>query len=148
MYSIPEAAFTNYLGLTTRQNILSYVVEPQPYDWVPFVLGHIKAIGLELDKDPLQIGVEVRLGAAVGGTLIGRGHGSPLGWTTLSPHFTTPADPNTATTPSNPVGMVPAGQPGNVFVNLYNDGLIGAYIFNRTGAQMSILTVPTEWIPA
>jgi hypothetical protein len=29
-----------------------------------------------------------------------------------------------------------------IHVNLYNDGLLGAYIFNKTGAQLTILTIP------
>lgn len=146
MFTVPEGSFQNYIGLTQRHTILAYTIEPQPFDYVPYVMGHIKAIGLELDVTPLQIGVEVRLGSPTGGQLIGRGHGSIIGWNAISPHFSTPGDPNVATSPSNQVGMVPAGQPGEIFLNLFNDGLLGAYIFNRNGAQISILTVPTEMV--
>lgn len=142
MYSVPEAAFTNYTGLTQRQTILSYVVEAQDYDWVPYVAGHIKAFGLELDADPLTIGCEVRLGDPTTGQLIGRGFGNISSWTHITPHFSTAGDPTAAVAPDNGVAMVAAGQTATINVNLYNDGLLGAYVFNRAGAQLTILTIP------
>lgn len=142
MYSVPEAAFSNYTGLTQRQTILSYVVEAQDYDWVPWVAGHIKAFGLELDADPLTIGCEVRLGDPTTGQLIGRGFGNISSWTHITPHFSTSGDPSAAVSPDNGVAMVAAGQTATINVNLYNDGLLGAYVFNRSGAQLTILTIP------
>jgi len=58
------------------------------------------------------------------------------------PHFSSSGDPNTAVAPDNGVALVPQGQPAQINVNLYNDGLLGAYVFNRTGAQLTILVVP------
>ncbi|AXH46861.1 minor tail protein [Mycobacterium phage Aminay] len=142
LYTVPEAAFTAFTGLAQRQPILTYVVEPQDYAWVPYVGGHLKAFGLELDADPLTIGCEVRLGDPTSGTLIGRGFGNIASWTTIQPHFSTSGDPASAVSPDNGVALVPAGQQAQITVNLYNDGLLGAYIFNKTGAQLSILTVP------
>lgn len=142
MYSVPESAFTNFTGLAQRQTILSYTLEAQDYDYVPFVQGHIKAFGVELDIDPLTVGVEVRLGDPTTGQLIGRGFGNIASWTTIVPHFSTSGDPNAAVAPDNGVAQVNAGATATISVNLYNDGLLGAYIFNKTGAQLTILTVP------
>lgn len=142
MYSVPEAAFSNFTGLAQRQTILTYDVEAQDYDWVPYVTGHIKAFGIELDADPLTIGVEVRLGDPVTGVLIGRGFGNIASWTTIAPHFSSGGNPTGAVAPDNGVAQVAAGQVAKISVNLYNDGLLGAYIFNRNGAQLTILTIP------
>ncbi|ASR85226.1 minor tail protein [Mycobacterium phage SirPhilip] len=142
LYSVPEAAFTPFTGLAQRQSILQYTVEPQDFAWTPYVGGHIKAFGLELDADPLTIGVEVRLGSPTSGQLIGRGFGNSSSWSTISPHWSTGSDPATAVAPDNGVATVQAGESAVINVNLYNDGLLGAYIFNRNGAQLSILVVP------
>lgn len=145
LYSIPEGAFTSTPALGTlaqRTPILTYTVEAQDYDYVPYVMGHIQAHGLELDEDPLIIGCEVRLGDAASGTLIGRGFGNSSSWTTIIPHFSTSAAPATAVAPDNGVGLVLAGQTATINVSLYNDGLLGYYLFNKKNAQLSILTVP------
>jgi len=142
LYSIPESAFTNFTGLAQRHTILSYTLEPQDYDYVPYVSGHIKAFGVELDADPLTIGVEVRLGHPTTGQLIGRGFGNSSNWNTITPHFSTPGDPTSAVAPDNGVATVNAGNTATINVNLYNDGLLGAYIFNKQGSQIVVLTVP------
>jgi hypothetical protein len=142
MYSVPEAAFTDFSGLAQRHTILAYTMEAQDYDYVPWVTGHIKAFGVELDADPLTIGVEVRLGDATSGQLIGRGFGNNSKWSHITPHFSSSDDTTTAVAPDNGVALVPAGQTATINVNLYNDGLLGAYIFHNTGAQLTILTVP------
>jgi hypothetical protein len=141
-YSIPEAAFTNFTGAAQRHTILSYTIEAQDYDWVPYVSGRIKAFGVELDEDPLTIGAEVRLGDPETGQLIGRGFGSVASTVTFTPHFSTSGDPSAAVAPDNGVAQVNAGVAAVINVNLYNDGLLGAYIFNKTGAQLTILTIP------
>lgn len=143
VYSVPEQAFTNFTGLAQRQTILSWTLEAQDYDHIPLVVGgHIKAFGLELDEDPLAIGVEVRLNDPISGQLIGRGFGNSALWSTMSPHFSTPGDPTAAIAPDNGVATVNAGETCLICVNLYNDGLLGAYIFQKAGAQLTILTVP------
>jgi len=141
-YSVPEAAFTNFSGLSQRQSVLTYVVEEQDYSWTPYVTGHIKAFGIELDSDPLTIGCEVRLGDPLTGQLIGRGFGNISSWTHIFPHYSTASDPTTAVAPDNGVATIPAGQTATIYVNLYNDGLLGAYQFNKAGAQLSILVLP------
>lgn len=142
IYSVPEAAFTNFTGLAQRQTVLSYTLEAQDYDYVPMVFGHIKSFGVELSADPLTVGCEVRLGDPISGQLIGRGFGNIASWSTITPHFSTSGDPTTAVAPDNGVAQVNAGQQATINVNVYNDGLLGAYIFNKTGAQLTILTVP------
>jgi hypothetical protein len=142
MYSVPEQAFTPFTGLAQRQTILSYTVEAQDYAWVPHVEGHLKAFGIELDADPLTIGCEVRLGNPTSGTLIGRGFGNIASWTTITPHFSSPTDPTAAVSPDNGVAQVAAGQTAQISVNLYNDGLLGAYLFNSAGAQLIITVMP------
>lgn len=141
-YSVPEAAFTNFTGLAQRHTILSFTVEGQDFAWTPYVTGHIKAFGIELDADPLTIGVEVRLGDATTGQLIGRGFGNISSWTHITPHFSTSADSTTAVAPDNGVATINAGVDAVINVNLYNDGLLGAYIFNKSGAQLSVLVIP------
>ncbi|AJA43694.1 minor tail protein [Mycobacterium phage Marcoliusprime] len=143
LYSVPEAAFQNFTGVAQRHPILTYVVEAQDYAWTPYVLGHLKAFGVELDQDPLTIGCEVRLGDPTTGDLVARGFGNIASWAHIVPHYSTSSDPATAVAPGNGVAVVPAGQTAQISVSLYNDGLLGAYIFNRRGAQLSILTIPT-----
>lgn len=142
IYSVPEQAFTNFTGFTQRHTILSYVLEAQDYAYVPWVSGHIKAFGVEFDSDPLAIGVEVRLGDPQSGQLIGRGFGNSALWSTIVPHFSTPGDPTAAVSPDNGIAEVAAGQTATISVNLFNDGLLGAYIYNRAGSQLDILTAP------
>lgn len=140
--TIPEAAFTNFNGAAQRAPILSYQLPVLDYDTVLRVSGHFKAFGIEFDSDPLNIGVECRLGDPLTGQLIGRGKGTPLGWTYVDPHFSEPGSPTVAAAPDNGVGLVPAGTAARIHVALVNDGLFGAYIFNRTDAQLDYLMVP------
>lgn len=144
LYSVPQQAFTNYSGITQRQTILSWQIEAQDYDWVPYVTGHLKAFGVETDSDPLTIGVEVRLNDPISGTLIGRGFGNSSNWTTIFPHYSESGDPSSAVSPDNGVAQVNAGQTATICVNLYNDGFLGGlYHFNKSnGAQLAVLTVP------
>ncbi|AVO25538.1 minor tail protein [Mycobacterium phage LaterM] len=142
LYSVPEAAFTDFTGLAQRAPILSYTVEPQPFAWTPYVTGHIRATGVELDQDPFLIGCEVRLGDPAAGELVARGFGNISTWTTIVPHFSSSADSAAAVAPDNGVAIVQAGQPAAINLSLYNDGFLGAYIFSKKNAQVSILVVP------
>ncbi len=143
LFSVPEAAFTDYTGLTQRHTICSFTIPAQDYDWVPFVNGHIRAYGIELgDSDPMTIGCEVRVGDPVAGTLVARSHGTIANWTTLSPHFSSPGDPTAAVAPDNGVAMIRRGAEATFNVNLVNDGLVGAYQYNKAGSQLTIVTFP------
>lgn len=142
-YSVPEAAFTDFTGMTQRQTILTFVVEAQDFDWVPYVHGHIHAYGIELgDSDPQTIGAEVRMGDPVSGQLVARSHGTIANWTTLTPHFSTPGNPTAAVAPDNGVAMVRAGDEVTLSCNLVNDGFLGAYSFQKAGAQLTIVAFP------
>jgi hypothetical protein len=146
-YTMPEANFTSFTGLTTRQQIGSIVIPPQEFDWVPYVTGHIRAVGVEADSDPLILGCEVRVGHPTTGQLVGRGFGNSSTWTTIVPHVSMNGAPNDAITPDNGVGVVPAGSTGmdtTIYVNLFNDGISGAYIFNKKNAQLSIICMPVS----
>lgn len=150
VYSLPEAAFNNYSGITTRTTIASFAVPPQEFDWQPIIFGHIKATGLELDEDPFIIGCEVRLGDPNSGQLVGRGFGNISSWATVIPHFSSTGDANKAITPDNGVAVVPGyhtGTAGTVYVNLYNDGVTGIYQFNKNNAQLTVMVVPVSPVP-
>jgi hypothetical protein len=143
LYSVPEAAFNDYTGLTQRHTICSFTIPPLDYDWVPYVHGHIKAFGVELgDSDPMTIGCEVRVGDPVAGILVARSHGTIAHWTTVTPHFSSVDDPTAAVAPDNGVATIRAGAEATFNVNLVNDGLIGSYSFNKRGAQLTIVTFP------
>ena len=150
LYSVPEAAFTNRRLNANRFVLLSTRIEAQDYDWIPFVTGHFRIYGVELDRDPLTIGTEVRMTTTFGvddptaGVLIGRSHGNNSTWSTIVPHFSDSGNPTGACAPGNGVGMVRAGQDALININVRNDGLFGIWLFNRTGAQFSVLTIPAD----
>lgn len=144
--TVPEAAFTSYSGLSQRATIGTYALPPQPFDWKPWVTGQIKAIGVEASPDPLTIGAEVRMGDPVTGALVARGFGTSVGQVTLIPHTSTPANPTASMTPDNNYAKVPANhsdpQLGTLYLNLYNDGAVGVYLFHPANAQMAVLQLP------
>lgn len=144
-FTVPEGAFTNFSGFATRQQICAFQIPPMPFDYVIKAGGHVRAVGLEVDKDPLTIGTEVRLGDATAGQLIARGFGNITGWNTFLPHYSSPSATMDAVTPDGTIGRVPkntTGTASTVYVNLYNDGLFGIYNFNKTGAQLDLELIP------
>lgn len=146
-FTVPESAFTNFTGLATRQTIGTFPIPPMPFDFVPIVQGHIKAVGAELDADPFIIGCEVRIGNNTSGELVGRGFGNISTWTTIVPHASTPTNPNNAISPDNGVGVIPAyttGTDATLYINLFNDGVAGVYQFSKNNAQLSILCLPVS----
>jgi hypothetical protein len=144
-FTVPEGAFTNFSGVATRQQICAFEIPAMPFDYVIKAGGHIRAVGLEVDADPLIIGAEIRLGNATSGQLIARGFGNISTWTTFTPHFSTPSATMDAVTPDGTIGRVPKntnGTASTVYVNLYNDGLFGIYNFNKVGAQLDLELIP------
>jgi hypothetical protein len=145
-YSMPEAAFTSFSGISSRAAIGSFAIPPQPFAWTPVVWGHLGAFGLELSADPLQIGAEVRLGDPTAGTLVGRGFGNTLGEVNVMPHYSDPNNTGVAITPENGLAVVPANHSnpaeGTLYFNLYNDGDVGLYQFSPTDAQGFVMVVP------
>jgi hypothetical protein len=144
-FTVPEGAFTNFSGVATRQQICAFQIPAMPFDYVVHVTGHIRAVGLEVDADPLIIGAEVRLGDATSGQLVARGFGNISTWTVFTPHFSTAAASMDAVTPDGTIGRVPkntTGTASTIYVNLYNDGLFGIYNFNKAGAQLGLVLYP------
>lgn len=140
--TIPEAAFSNFTGLAQRAPILSYQLPVVDFDYVLRVSGHFKSFGVELDSDPLMIGCEVRLNDPLSGQLIGRGKGNSSSWTQVGAHFSSPQAPTVAAAPDNGVGLVPANSTATIHIALVNDGLFGAYIFNKKDAQLDYMMIP------
>ena len=144
-FTVPEGAFTNFSGIATRQNILAFEIPAMPFDYIIKVGGHLRAVGLEVDADPLIIGAEVRIGNPTSGQLIGRGFGNISTWTTFDAHYSTSSTTMDAVTPDGSVGRIPkntSGAASTVYVNLYNDGLFGIYNFNKGGAQLDLTLYP------
>lgn len=145
-YTVPEAAFTHFEGMSTRATIGSFQIPMMTFPFKVLVWGHIKAFGIELDPDPLTIGVEVRLGNPTSGALVARGFGSFVGQATLLPHTSEPGAPTIAMTPENSVAKVIANQTNptmrTVYVNLFNDGLTGVYLFSPADAQLFVMAQP------
>lgn len=144
-YSVPQAAFTSYSGISTRTTVGTFAVPPQTFPWTPIVWGQLNPNGLELDIDPLNLGCEIRLGDPVTGTVIGRGFGRAESYVTILPHYSTPTTPAVAITPDNGLAVVPANHTepqGTIYINLYNDGVAGLYQFAPDNAQVFLLVHP------
>src|SRR5690625_2028078 len=90
LYSIPQAAFTEAKSalFTTHFTVLSWTIPEQDFDYVPWVTGHFKAEGVELDLDMFTIATEVRLGDPLTGQIVAKGIQGRDNWNTVTPHFT------------------------------------------------------------
>ncbi|BCI54933.1 bacteriophage minor tail subunit [Mycolicibacterium litorale] len=145
-WTMPEAAFVNVpLAISTSVPLGSFVVPPLEWDCVPYVQGHVRITGVELDADPLIIGVQVRLGHPTSGIVVARGFGNISTYVDIKPHFSTTGAPNDATSPENERGKIVAGSTGaaaTLYVSAFNDGATGIYHFEKRGAQLSILAIP------
>jgi hypothetical protein len=97
-----------------------------------------------LSADPLMIGCEVLLGDPTTGTIVARGLGNTMGIVNIMPHYSSAKKRAQAITPTNRYAIVPAGQVGHIYVNLWNDGALGVYSFNPQNAQLMMLVVPME----
>lgn len=145
-YSVPEAAFTSFTGVSQRAAIGSFVLPPQPFPWTPICWGHLGVFGIEISATPLTIGTEVLLGDSQTGQLIARGFGNSTGEVNLMPHYSTPDQPTRALSPYGNLAVVPANHTnpaqGTIYINLFNDGAIGLYKFNPTDAQLFVMVMP------
>lgn len=144
-WTYPEAAFTDVpLAIGTSVQIGVFVIPPLDWDVVPYVLGHMRVTGIELDADPFIIGVQVRLGSPTG-VLVARGYGNISTYVNLQPHASTAVTASDAITPDNGRAVIPAGSTGaaaTLYVSAFNDGLSGLYHFTKGGAQLSVMAVP------
>lgn len=158
-YSVPETAFSAYSGIAQQAPIGSFAIPPQPFQWTPIVWGHLGAGGVNLSNTPLMVGAQVLLGNPKTGIQIARGLGNPNGEVNIMPHYSYGNNRNQSLSPVNNYAVVPANHTnpadGTVYINLWNDGALGAYNFqpsyrdpitglNELGAQLFILVVPIE----
>lgn len=146
MFTYPEGHFTSLpLAIGTSIGIGTCLIPPIDHDVVPWVTGHFRLTGIELDTTPFIIGVEVRLGHPFSGPVVARGYGNITGYVTLIPHASTAGSPNDAITPDNGRAVIPANTTGSgatLFVNAYNDGAAGLYSFDASGAQLAVQAIP------
>jgi hypothetical protein len=127
-YTMPEAAFVDVpLAIGTSIPLGTMLLPPQEFDCVPYVQGHMRITGIELDQDPFIIGAEVRLGG-MSGQVVARGFGNISTYVFLQPHASTSVTPNDAITPTNGRAVIPAGSTGaaaTLYINAFNDGAFG-----------------------
>jgi hypothetical protein len=144
MYSIPEAAFIEPTSqITTHFTVLAHTIPAQNYAYIPYVTGHFRAFGIELDADPLTIATEVRLGDPVNGQMVGMGIAGDGMWNSVVPHFTEPGDSTTAVSPNGGgPWQVAKGKSAQLYFTIRNYGLIGSYSFKRDGAGATIMIIP------
>ena len=147
-YSVPQSAFQAIGSIAQQVPVGSFAIPPQPFPWTPIVWGHLRVGGFQFTLDPLQIGCEVRLGNQSSGTMVGRGFGTSFSAVSIMPHYSTPSQPGNAISPGNRRAVVPANHSnpaqGTVYINLWNDGAIGAFNFNPEDAQLFVLVVPID----
>jgi hypothetical protein len=149
-YSMPESAFTSYNGFSQQAPIGSFAIPPQPFPWTPIVWGHIGGAGVQLSGgNPFMIGCQVLLGNAVTGQQIARGLGNTLGEVNIMPHYSSLKSTKAAITPRTRTNVVPAnhtGTAGTLYINLWNDGALGSYLFSPGNAQVFVMVLPMEEI--
>jgi hypothetical protein len=159
MYSVPEGAFESVtVWAGGDQSVLAFSVPPQPFNWVPLILGNIAAslTGIfDLFVNPANIGATVMLGGATtaqGGQLVARGFGNVTNYAFILPHFSTPSTPNVSISPKSSTAVVPAyhtGNQGTIYVVLTNDGFLIPYQFQNTNSQLLIACVAvSDFIPS
>lgn len=145
-FSVPEAAFSSFSGVSGDAPIGSFVLPPQPFPWTPICWGHLGVWGFELSLTPLTIGCSVLLGDALTGQLVARGFGNSTGEVNIMPHYSSPSNPTRAVSPYNSLAVVPANHTnpaqGTIYINLSNDGAIGVYDFNPSDAQLFVMVMP------
>jgi hypothetical protein len=145
-YSVPQSAFQSLGTISPQAPIGTFTIPPQPFPWTPVVWGHMRVGGFQLNLDPFVLGCEVRLGNQQAGILVARGFGSTFGAIHISPHYSTPSAPSAAISPFNGRAVVPANHSnpaqGTLYINLSNDGVVGAYNFNNENAQLFVMVVP------
>jgi hypothetical protein len=80
-----------------------------------------------------------------GGTLCARGFGNSSTYANIIPHYSQPSSTMTAIAPGTQTCIVPAnhvGTQGDLYVDLWNEGALGAYSFNNQNAQLLVIVLP------
>jgi hypothetical protein len=172
VYSIPEQGFTSVIKLAGGvQEVATFAVPPQPFDWMPLVLGNIAAVGgnqggilgdiVQFFEDlfgfagtnkAANAGATVTLGDPITGQVVGRGFGNTSNYAFILPHFSTPSTPSVSVSPTSSTAVVPAyhtGSQGTLFVTVHNEqGLFNGFHFESQNAQLVIVCIPTsDFIP-
>jgi hypothetical protein len=144
LYSIPQAAFINPgMDLSAAYTVLSWTIPEQDFDYVPWVTGHFRAFGIELDWDPLTISTEARLGDPLTGQIVAKGIQGRDSWNTVTPHFTDSEFTGTTISPAYAgSAVVLANTATKLNFTIRTDGLIGLYSFDPTHAGAAVLIVP------
>lgn len=151
-FSMPESAFNAYDGFSQQAAIGSFAIPPQPFPWTPIVWGHMGGGGIALSGNSSMIGCKVLLGDPTAGLQIARGLGNTLGEVNVMPHYSSAANTSGSITPQSLVDtfnspQVPAnhtGTEGTLYVSLWNDGALGAYLFSPADAQLFIMLIPVN----
>jgi hypothetical protein len=117
-------------------------VPPLPFRYTPVVWGHIGAGGVSLSARPLKIGCEVRMDTPVTGELVARGLGNSLGEVNIMPHYSHSRNQAATITAENRRALVQEGETLTIYVNLWNEGLLGTYDFDPKNAQLFVLALP------
>jgi hypothetical protein len=133
----------NVFGGNGIPTICAFTVPANPWPWKPIVFGQIRMFEAGLSLNPLSMGIEVVIGWP-GGVQIARGFGNTLsGVVNVVPHTSTPGNPSFAMNPWNSIGLIPAGVPGALFINVINDGIASVYNYNPSDAQVMVIACPT-----
>lgn len=142
-FTIPEAAFQSYSGITQgNQTVCTWQAPAQQWPWQPFVWGQLTIGGIDISLSPGVMGAEVRLDDPKTGTLIGVGVGTTSGRVTIVPHTSSSSNPSAAITPTNGYAQVAAGATPKIYVNLINEGWATLFDFHAAGSGLSLLALP------
>lgn len=144
-YTIPEAAFTSYSGITQgRQIVCTWEAPAQQWPWKPWVTGQIDVGGIDISLNAAGLGAEVRLNDPNTGPLVGVGTGTNgvNSRVTIVPHTSSSANRSDAITPTNSFAKVEAGQTATIYVTLVNEGWATLYNFSASGAGLGVLALP------
>ena len=151
IYTVPESAFVSATGIGSDTHpIASFDVPPQPFWWKPVVFGQCQIFGINISFTPLLVGAQVLLGDPTSGTLVARGFGNSLGYTTFIPHPSSGNNTSAAITPGNALALVPpnhTGKLGSLYVNLVNQGMAGLYDFNNANSGLFVAAWPVTQQP-
>jgi hypothetical protein len=141
-YTIPEASFQSYSGITGgSQTICTWQAPTQHWPWQPWVTGQIDVTGIDLSFTPL-LSAEVRIGDPHSGTLVAYGNANTSGAITIVPHTSSNGAPSAAMSPTNGYAQTAAGASTTLYVNLLNTGIATAYNFAAANAQLAMLALP------
>lgn len=155
-YTIPHNQFIDHTGSEARFLIASLSIPAQEFDWVPDVVGHVRLARSGLISTA-QCEVEVRIGPT---STAGTGETSPLcglaphdpsallvdaiSIAHISPHFSSPGDPNRSLSPIAQAGRCTQGVGYTVFVFVHKVGGNGSWEFVNTDAQLRIDVCPVD----